>query len=581
MQFITDAMQHFATGTELLDDTSTPNRAERTAQECEARREFEGCLVALVPVLGEEPPQMALEELHALAANDASHGGSDGGGGGDGGGSGDDEMMRELRLLRSEAHRKCALLLEKGQLGDTWRERQMRMRAAHCHYLRALLVVPTNVEARSGLAALLRLHADGLGTQLAPERALQLCEGALRLILQQNECDPPPWPICEEDEELCQTVRKKLALLLLQRSAGIDASVIPEADQLLYQLGFKVRLAPELLCHQEEAQSEGSGGSGGGSAATTDDNGDNTGSLLRVVDGALSERVIARLRHLFCAAAPFWSQHGYDTLHLHSRGYFSYLHNLTDCTALAADGGDGGDENLMEHVIAAVYALVCERWPHVSKARYAEWWAHCRPHSSGHQMHFDSEDEGHGELRHPIASTVLYISDRVGGPTLVTSQLPGDQHVCTRAYVAFPKANRLVAFDGRRLHGVIPGRGAVRAEAADEGSSHRISVMVAFWADVKRKAQMHEDGTIAASHPWPRPSSSASWRDGFAGPVEGPVLGDHPIDRMPQPVSTLWEPVLDVAASAAANSSKSSFVEGLGWKKKMALPHYEECFAGT
>ena len=25
---------------------------------------------------------------------------------------------------------------------------------------------------------------------------------------------------------------------------------------------------------------------------------------------------------------------------------------------------------------------------------YAEWWVHTRPHTSGHQMHFDSDNEG-------------------------------------------------------------------------------------------------------------------------------------------------------------------------------------------
>src|SRR4051812_969890 len=43
-------------------------------------------------------------------------------------------------------------------------------------------------------------------------------------------------------------------------------------------------------------------------------------------------------------------------------------------------------------------------------ATHAEWWAHCRPHASGHQLHFDSDDEGRGGVRNPSVSTVLYLS---------------------------------------------------------------------------------------------------------------------------------------------------------------------------
>lgn len=42
--------------------------------------------------------------------------------------------------------------------------------------------------------------------------------------------------------------------------------------------------------------------------------------------------------------------------------------------------------------------------------RYAEWWAHCRRHPAGHQLHFDSDDEGAGGVRNPIVSTVVYLT---------------------------------------------------------------------------------------------------------------------------------------------------------------------------
>ena len=56
-----------------------------------------------------------------------------------------------------------------------------------------------------------------------------------------------------------------------------------------------------------------------------------------------------------------------------------------------------------------------------------EWWVHLRPHSNGHQLHFDSDETAieHGQQpRHPIVSSVLFVSDdAIGGPTLVTNQV--------------------------------------------------------------------------------------------------------------------------------------------------------------
>ena len=39
-----------------------------------------------------------------------------------------------------------------------------------------------------------------------------------------------------------------------------------------------------------------------------------------------------------------------------------------------------------------------------------EWWAHRRPHSSGHQMHFDSDNEGRGGVRNPIVRCVVAVA---------------------------------------------------------------------------------------------------------------------------------------------------------------------------
>lgn len=57
--------------------------------------------------------------------------------------------------------------------------------------------------------------------------------------------------------------------------------------------------------------------------------------------------------------------------------------------------------------------LLAPHFPAIKRATAVEWWAHCRGHSSGHQLHFDSDDEGAGGVRNPLVSTVLYLT---GGP---------------------------------------------------------------------------------------------------------------------------------------------------------------------
>ena len=60
---------------------------------------------------------------------------------------------------------------------------------------------------------------------------------------------------------------------------------------------------------------------------------------------------------------------------------------------------------------------------------FQQWWAHCRPHSSGHQLHFDSDNEGQGTVRNPIISTVLYLSENeVRSPEMTLAVIHTKSH---------------------------------------------------------------------------------------------------------------------------------------------------------
>ena len=203
-------------------------------------------------------------------------------------------------------------------------------------------------------------------------------------------------------------------------------------------------------------------------------------NYLRVVDQALPQGMFSHMQQGFAEDSPFWIEHNYCVLP--ASDYFSYVLDVKKKPATTL-------EEILQHVkkivaqhfpeVHRVFAISCVMICvillfQVQRATHAEWWAHCRPHASGHQLHFDSEDEGKGTVRHPIMSTVLYLTEGIGGPTLVTNQRLGDM-LPEKAWLAHPGhkkciktlrqlnllccqgSNRLTMFKGDLLHGVVPG----------------------------------------------------------------------------------------------------------------------------
>ena len=109
-----------------------------------------------------------------------------------------------------------------------------------------------------------------------------------------------------------------------------------------------------------------------------------------------------------------------------------------------------------------------------SSVKFVEVWAHSRPYFTSHQLHFDTAREGLG-LR-PVCSTVAYLT-KAGGPTLVTQQMRPEGAV-KGGFLVEPEEGRVSCFDGRLLHGVLPG-------GREEGGE-RVTLMCAFWKEVRR-----------------------------------------------------------------------------------------------
>jgi hypothetical protein len=74
-----------------------------------------------------------------------------------------------------------------------------------------------------------------------------------------------------------------------------------------------------------------------------------------------------------------------------------------------------------------------------------------------------------------------------GGPTLITDQTIQNSRA-SKGWLALPRTNRLVCFDGRLLHCVLPGAGASPAPNA-----RRTTFMAAFWEGVLIR---HPEGVV-------------------------------------------------------------------------------------
>merc|ERR1719356_1518628 len=97
--------------------------------------------------------------------------------------------------------------------------------------------------------------------------------------------------------------------------------------------------------------------------------------------------MLAALRGAFGRGAPFWREHSYNELSGAGEcGYFSYRHSLTG----------GPDLSVLDAIIQCLFELAKQAFPESARACAAEWWAHCRPHACGHQLHYDADDADEG-----------------------------------------------------------------------------------------------------------------------------------------------------------------------------------------
>lgn len=370
------------------------------------------------------------------------------------------------------------------------------------------------------------LNAARLTRVRARDQAdLDNAEGLLRAAIgstepervEDSETPRPGENVASAAETSRRAARHDLCVLLCQSDHRDD-----DAVEELRSMGYRYRLSEEVLRYDLDYGAKVPRNKKAKAAMAAH------GKYVRAFDGAMPASALSHLRSVFCAESQFWSQHGY---HEPGCGFFSYAHRLPPWNAEDV-GNTHPLRSTMDAIVRRVWRVAAAAFPRAREATAAEWWAHCRPHGSGHQLHFDSDDEGKGPegIRHPICSAVVFVTGDVGGPTLVTDQTAASKKLAQRGWLVEPVAGRVAVFDGRYLHGVVPGRGpaprlprnhvgraAGFSPCSSDRDARRITLMVAFWDEMK--ARPGGDGSD------PR----ASFPKGSARPFPDPklYLGDR------------------------------------------------------
>lgn len=406
-----------------------------------------------------------------------------------------------------------------------------------------------------------------------------------------------------------RAAKMELALLLCQEGRDDDARVV------LSSAGFRYRLSRAALRYPADGDDDADADAGRsappkkrrammlGAGAEGVPKGGAEGALaahakyVRAFDGAVPAGALRHLRAAFGPESEFWTQHGY---HREGCGFFSYVHRLTPRNADAGSAGVIGSNptaraspsSTMDAVVRRVWTVAAAAFPAAAEATAAEWWAHCRPHAAGHQMHFDSDDEGKGGvIRHPICSAVVFVTGGVGGPTLVTNQTDASKRLADAGWLVGPREGRICVFDGDMLHGVLPGRGICPANADDADESadpRRITLMIAFWRDVETRGSAGGDaGSFpkGSARPFPNPRAYAdepgcppgtSWPDLFhpdglgALETEDDDEGWRRREVVATPVGAVWEDV--------DREKNEACMPSLAVDKIRSLPKYDACF---
>lgn len=361
-----------------------------------------------------------------------------------------------------------------------------------------------------------------------------------------------------------------------------------QAMKGLEYLGFQCRLARQVLDYPIPSSTDTSTFSKKQLKANTD-------APCIILDNFLHPHELQHLQRVFQdPSASYWTDHSYQVEP--PSPYFSYVLNLQKRPHQHGGGGGGG--GFIAQLAQQIRQLpqLQAKFPQLAQTQYVELWAHNRPHASGHQLHFDSDDEGRGgQIRNPVCSTILYLTTpdstttttpsaaAAGGPSLVTNQRLTSQHLATKGWLAHPKPRRLVVFDGGVLHGVIPGKGV--------HPGRRVTLMMAFWKHI----EIRNGSTPGSARPFPSPIPTTSTTANSKTLSHKPIKHQKPVQEQ-QRIQKQW--VIDLTTNESSTnvapkrptslkeappislSTVYETLKGDPWKAHMGMPEYEQVFQG-
>jgi len=311
----------------------------------------------------------------------------------------------------------------------------------------------------------------------------------------------------------------QLAMLLLQRDGrrarGEDESASSteetEADLVLTRLGYRLRLSKFALGYNINR-----------TVKRVDPSRDSRRppSAVHAVDGAMPSKLFQSLQHALRPHSRYWS-------HFYSKAGNQFAsHNIT------LDAGDragsvelrlNNSKSLFEQIAIIAQKILKFRFPQIKHATSVEVWAHKRPADGQHQLHYDMDEVllrtlgdddnkrqkvqsqcGHvkssntdSRISCPSVSCIITISPGASAaPTLICDQSitkhSGYESNC--GWLCYPEPNRLVAFEGSLLHGVVPG-----IPLANSTEGDRVTLMLGFW---NKTVQLTQDSSIGPNVPF-------------------------------------------------------------------------------
>ena len=98
-------------------------------------------------------------------------------------------------------------------------------------------------------------------------------------------------------------------------------------------------------------------------------------------------------------------------------------------------------------------------------------------------MHFDMDSpyrSQNGEWLFPLLTCVVFLSDAVGGPTLILNQTRSGP-LAERGWLVRPdRAGTVYCFDAKLLHGVLPAF-TTGQQTTPDGGRNRLSINIVLW----------------------------------------------------------------------------------------------------